>query len=226
MAEIKERNRFHIFSAAYIRSAVGRAQYVEDGKKEIAFLGRSNVGKSSLINSLCGQRKLALVSKEPGKTKTINYFAIQSRRKEGEEEARQDWYLVDLPGYGFAKAAQQSKDAWSGFIAEYVRKSRGLSLLCLLIDLRHPGLPIDKKAYDWLRAEGVPLLLVGTKADKLGGGERGKNLAALKREFPTDRPPIAYSSLDGRGREELLAVLEEIICGGDKLEVGSLKLEV
>ena len=103
MAEIKDITKFHIFSYAYFASAVNRSQYVTDGKKEIAFIGRSNVGKSSLINSLTGRKKLAYVSREPGKTRTINYYAIQSRRIENEEEQRQDWYLVDLPGYGFAK---------------------------------------------------------------------------------------------------------------------------
>ena len=102
MSEIKKMDEFHIFSSAYVRAAVNRSQYVNDGKKEIAFIGRSNVGKSSLINSLCGRKKLAFVSREPGKTRTINYYAIQSRRMENEEEVRQDWYLVDLPGYGFA----------------------------------------------------------------------------------------------------------------------------
>lgn len=213
MAEIREIKQFHIFSAAYLRSAVGRHQYVEDGKREIAFLGRSNVGKSSLINSLCGQRHLALVSREPGKTRTINYFSIQSRREnEAGEEERQDWYLVDLPGYGFARTGQQSRDTWSEFIAEYVQSSRDLVLLCLLIDLRHPGLPIDKKAYEWLRGLGIPLQIVGTKADKLGAGERQKNLKAVEKLFPTDRPPVAYSALSGQGREALFAVIEPFIC--------------
>ena len=106
MAEIKEIEKFHIFSSVYFSSAVNRKQYVNDGRKEIAFIGRSNVGKSSLINNLCGQRKLAYVSREPGKTRTINYYAIQSRRTVDEQEQRQEWYLVDLPGYGFAKTSQ------------------------------------------------------------------------------------------------------------------------
>lgn len=214
MAEVKEIRKFHIFSAAYLRSAVGRSQYTGDGKREIAFLGRSNVGKSSLINSLSGQRRLALVSREPGKTRTINYFSIQSRRmNEAGEEERQDWYLVDLPGYGFAKTAQQSCDAWSDFIAEYVEHSPSLALLCLLIDLRHPGLPIDKKAYEWLRALRIPMQVVGTKADKLGASERAKNLREVGRLFPAERPPIAYSSLDNKGRDDLLRVIEQTICG-------------
>ena len=95
MAEIKDKKKFHIFSAAYIGSTVKTGEY--GGKKEIAFIGRSNVGKSSLINSLSGMRKLAYVSREPGKTRTINYYAVQSRRDTGSGEERQEWYLVDLP---------------------------------------------------------------------------------------------------------------------------------
>lgn len=104
-------DEFHIFSSAYFRAAVNRSQYVNDGRKEIAFIGRSNVGKSSLINSLCGRKKLAFVSREPGKTRTINYYAIQSRRMEEEKEVRQDWYLVDLPGYGLPKQASRTRTA-------------------------------------------------------------------------------------------------------------------
>lgn len=212
MAEIKEQKAFHIFSASYVRSAVNRSQYVSDEKPEVAFIGRSNVGKSSLINSLCGQRRLALVSREPGKTRTINYFSVQSRRMAGEEEERQDWYLVDLPGYGFAKAKQQHKDTWSDFIAEYVKKSRNLRLLCLLVDLRHPGLPIDKKAFEWLYSLRLPLQVVGTKADKLGNSDRMKNLRELKKLFPLDTDPVPYSSLDNKGRDTLLSIIEQVIC--------------
>jgi GTP-binding protein len=214
MAEIKDTAAFHIVSSAYVRSAVNRSQYPDDLKPEIAFIGRSNVGKSSLINSLCGQRRLALVSREPGKTRTINYFAIQSRRKnEAGEEERKDWYLVDLPGYGFAKAAQHSKDMWSDFISDYLKKSPSLALICLLVDLRHPGLPIDQKAYDWLSAMHRPIQIIGTKSDKLGNSEAMKNLAAVRKLFPTERPPIAYSALQGKGRDKLLAVAEGVIFG-------------
>ncbi len=214
MAEIKDTAAFHIVSSAYVRSAVNRSQYPDDLKPEIAFIGRSNVGKSSLINSLCGQRRLALVSREPGKTRTINYFAIQSRRKnEAGEEERKDWYLVDLPGYGFAKAAQHSKDMWSDFISDYLKKSPSLSLVCLLVDLRHPGLPIDQKAYEWLSVMHRPIQIIGTKADKLGSSEAMKNLAAVRKLFPTERLPIVYSALQGKGRDKLLAVAEGVIFG-------------
>lgn len=96
-------------------------------------------------------RKLAYVSREPGKTRTINYYAVQSRRDTGSGEERQEWYLVDLPGYGFAKTSQANRDSWSGFIDEYIRNSENLVMVGLLVDLRHPGLSIDLKAYEWLK---------------------------------------------------------------------------
>ena len=213
MAEIKDTGAFHIVSSAYVCSAVNRSQYPKEGRPEIAFIGRSNVGKSSLINSLCGKRRLALVSKEPGKTRTINYFAIQSRRKkEDGEEERADWYLVDLPGYGFAKATQKSKDLWSDFIADYLKKSPQLRLICLLVDLRHPGLAIDEEAFAWICAMHRPVQIIGTKADKLGASDTMKHAAAIKKMFSAERVPIVYSSLNGKGREALLSVVEETIC--------------
>ena len=212
MAEIKEVNSFHIFSSAYVCAAVNSSQYVKDEKKEIAFIGRSNVGKSSLINSLCGQRKLAYVSREPGKTRTINYYAIQSRRTLDGEEQRQDWYLVDLPGYGFAKTTQQNRDSWSGFIARYMEQSKNLVMIGLLIDLRHPGLPIDMKAYEWLRSNAPDLQIIGTKGDKQKRNELAKNKRLLDKYFPGDAPAIAYSSLTGEGKDELMARIEGKIC--------------
>ena len=111
------------------------------------------MGKSSLINSLCNYRGLALVSGQPGKTKTINYFDIESKEDISEtEERRYNWFLVDLPGYGFAKTNKGNRNLWSSFIADYILHSERLMLLCLLIDGRHPEMPIDKVAYDWLVA--------------------------------------------------------------------------
>ncbi len=212
MSEITNKDEFHIFSSAYFSAAVNRSQYVKDEKKEIAFIGRSNVGKSSLINSICGRRKLAFVSREPGKTRTINYYAIQSRRTREEKEERQDWYLVDLPGYGFAKTSQQNKDIWSEFIGDYLENSPHLMMICLLVDLRHPGLPIDLKAYEWLKEIAPCLQIIGTKSDKLKRNELVKNMKLLQKLFPAGNPPIAYSSLDGEGKEKLLQVIEHKIC--------------
>lgn len=193
---------YDIIKAAYATTAVRRDQYPEGSVPEVAFLGRSNVGKSSLINSLCNHRGLARVSGAPGKTQTINYFSAALRRRdEAEGEQRLPFYLVDLPGYGFAKTGGKNRDMWSAFIGEYVTQSPNLCVLCLLVDLRHPGLAIDQQAYDWLSNAGVPLQIVGTKADKLKANEKNRNLAQLNKLFPSDRPALAYSSLkrDGFG---------------------------
>lgn len=193
---------YDIIKAAYVTTAVRRDQYPEGNVPEVAFLGRSNVGKSSLINSLCNHRGLARVSGAPGKTQTINYFSAALRRRDEEEgEQRLPFYLVDLPGYGFAKTGGRNRDMWSAFIGEYVTQSPNLCVLCLLVDLRHPGLAIDQQAYDWLASAGVPLQIVGTKADKLKANEKNRNLAQLNKLFPSDRPALAYSSLkrDGFG---------------------------
>ena len=193
---------YDIIKAAYATTAVRRDQYPEGNVPEVAFLGRSNVGKSSLINSLCNHRGLARVSGAPGKTQTINYFSAALRRRDEEEgEQRLPFYLVDLPGYGFAKTGGRNRDMWSAFIGEYVTQSPNLCVLSLLVDLRHPGLAIDQQAYDWLASAGVPLQIVGTKADKLKANEKNRNLAQLNKLFPSDRPALAYSSLkrDGFG---------------------------
>ena len=193
---------YDIIKAAYATTAVRRDQYPEGSVPEVAFLGRSNVGKSSLINSLCNHRGLARVSGAPGKTQTINYFSAALRRRdEAEGEQRLPFYLVDLPGYGFAKTGGKNRDMWSAFIGEYVTQSPNLCVLCLLVDLRHPGLAIDQQAYDWLSSAGVPLQIVGIKADKLKANEKNRNLAQLNKLFPSDRPALAYSSLkrDGFG---------------------------
>ena len=193
---------YDIIKAAYATTAVRRDQYPEGSVPEVAFLGRSNVGKSSLINSLCNHRGLARVSGAPGKTQTINYFSAALRRRdEAEGEQRLPFYLVDLPGYGFAKTGGKNRDMWSAFIGEYVTQSPNLCVLCLVVDLRHPGLAIDQQAYDWLSSAGVPLQIVGTKADKLKANEKNRNLAQLNKLFPSDRPALAYSSLkrDGFG---------------------------
>ena len=193
-----------ITKAQYIASAVRSDQYPTDNIPEIAFLGRSNVGKSSLINSLCRSRGLALVSGHPGKTRTINFFSITAKEGTGDEAVRKDWFLVDLPGYGYAKTGRENRQFWSTFIADYVTHSSRLALLCLLIDLRHPGLPLDLEAYNWLSSHNVPLQVIGTKSDKLGSSDRQRNLAQIRRELPTVTKPIAYSSLKHTGRDALL----------------------
>lgn len=194
-----------IINAKYVASAVRAEQYPADGLPEIAFLGRSNVGKSSLINSLCNQRNLARVSGEPGKTQTINYFQSMLRSRGEEREERKPFFLIDLPGYGFARTGGKKKQMWSDFIGKYVTQSPHLILLCLLIDLRHPGLSIDCQAYEWLSRQGVHIQIVGTKADKLSSNEKRKNIAQLNKIFPSVYGAVAYSSLKKDGRNTLLS---------------------
>ncbi len=203
-----------IIKASYVASAVRPDQYPEGDTVEVAFLGRSNVGKSSLINSLCRHRGLALVSGQPGKTRTINFFQIESKEVLDEEhEARYQWFLVDLPGYGYAKANKGNEDRslWSSFISEYILQSERLGLLCLLIDGRHPEMPIDEEAFQWLVDNGVPLQIVVTKVDKLTSRERQVHLNLIAERYPTGRAPIAYSSLNHVGRTKLTERINEIL---------------
>lgn len=193
-----------IIHPQYTASAVHAGQYPEGDMPEIAFLGRSNVGKSSLINSICNHRGLARVSGDPGKTRTVNFFTAELQVKEDEQEVRHPFFLVDLPGYGFARTGIKNRQMWSDFIGEYVTHSKRLTLLCLLIDLRHPGLPIDCQAYEWLTSHGVPLQMIGTKADKLKSNEKQKQLGQLARLFPGTYPAVAYSSLKREGYAKLL----------------------
>ena len=206
-----------IIASKYVASAVRPDQYPEGDTVEVAFLGRSNVGKSSLINSLCNHRGLALVSGQPGKTKTINFFTITSKEDISEtEERRYEWFLVDLPGYGYAKTDKSNRNIWSSFIADYILQSERLMLLCLLVDGRYPELPIDQEAFNWLREAGVPLQIVVTKVDKLNSKERQQNMRFIKENFPCEAPAIPYSSLKHTGRELLLQRINQVIVGVDE----------
>ena len=206
-----------IIASKYVASAVRPDQYPEGDTVEVAFLGRSNVGKSSLINSLCNHRGLALVSGQPGKTKTINFFTITSKEDISEtEERRYEWFLVDLPGYGYAKTDKSNRNIWSSIIADYILQSERLMLLCLLVDGRHPELPIDQEAFNWLREAGVPLQIVVTKVDKLNSKERQQNMRFIKENFPCEAPAIPYSSLKHTGRELLLQRINQVIVGVDE----------
>ena len=156
-----------IIHAQYITSAVRADQYPTPPLIEAAFIGRSNVGKSSLINSLCRRNGLARVSSTPGKTQTINFYGLQAKRTTEGQEERADFYLVDLPGYGFAKTAKTNKDKWSGFISKYLSGSDNLGLVCQLIDIRHKPLDSDIESYHWLLDCGLQVQVILTKADKL-----------------------------------------------------------
>ncbi len=164
-----------ITKAVYLASAVRRDQYPEEGRPAVAFIGRSNVGKSSLINSLTRIRQLARVSSKPGKTQTINFYELLLRIDGGAE--RYSVHLVDLPGYGYAKAARDSRKVWAKFIEEYFLYAAELRFVCLLLDIRHTPMESDRRMFAWLVEHNIPVLVIATKSDKIGRNARRARIA-------------------------------------------------
>ncbi|HEY9544169.1 ribosome biogenesis GTP-binding protein YihA/YsxC [Prevotella sp.] len=171
---------------------------------EFAFIGRSNVGKSSLINMLCNKRQLAKTSSTPGKTLLINHFIINN-----------EWYLVDLPGYGFAKRSKSERDKLEQMIRSYVLQRDQLVNLFVLIDIRHEQQKIDREFIDWLGMSGIPFSIIFTKADKLGPGKAKQNaqnwLNQLKDVWEELPPSFITSSEKKIGRDEVLDYIEKFI---------------
>lgn len=199
------RENWDIIRAKYVASAVRADQYPSDSLIEAAFIGRSNVGKSSLINSLCRRNGLARVSSTPGKTQTINFYELESKRiSEGLDE-RARFYLVDLPGYGFAKTNHSNKDRWSGFISKYLSKSENLGVVFQLIDIRHKPMESDLECYHWLLSCGLNVHVILTKADKLSKNAAMSQKALFKREMGlTEDKILTYSSTQHTMRSELI----------------------
>ncbi len=194
-----------IIRSKYIASAVRADQYPPVKMIEAAFIGRSNVGKSSLINSLCRRNGLARVSSTPGKTQTINFYELEAKRASDGLDERAKFYLVDLPGYGFARTNHSNKEQWSGFISKYLSESPNLALVCQLIDIRHKPLDSDMECYQWLRECGLRVQVVLTKADKLSKNAAMSQKALFKREMGlTDAEIITYTSSQHTNRAELI----------------------
>jgi GTP-binding protein len=174
-----------------------------DGKPEYAFIGRSNVGKSSLINMITEKKDLAKTSGRPGKTQLINHFLINS-----------NWYLVDLPGYGYAKASKTSRNQWEKFISEYLMKRETLINIFVLIDSRLEVQKIDLEFMSWCAEKQLPFSMVFTKIDKLSSSALQKNLAAYKKEmlkYWEELPPVFTTSAESKfGREKLLNYIDFI----------------
>ncbi len=174
-----------------------------DSMHEYAFIGRSNVGKSSLINMLTGNKKLAMTSATPGKTTLINHFIING-----------SWYIVDLPGYGYARRSKDARDKLGRIIEGYVLGRPQMTSLFVLIDSRHEPQKIDLEFMEWLGENGVPFAIVFTKADKLGKNALQANIDAYKQrllEQWEELPPVfVTSSENGQGREQLLDYIEEL----------------
>ena len=205
-----------IIKADYVASAVKISQYPPEILPEIAFIGRSNVGKSSLINSLCNRRNLARISQTPGKTQTINFYkATLKVGNRQEATGNRDFnlypfYLVDLPGYGYAKTSKTNRTVWAKFIDEYFSKSRQLKFICLLVDMRHAPMDSDLQMFQNIIEKNLPVLIVATKSDKLSKNERAKNLAVIKKTFAIEELPILpYSSKSGDGISDLLETIAD-----------------
>ena len=209
MIKNEEKMTINITSGQYVASAVRIDQYPEGELHEVAFMGRSNVGKSSLINSLCRRNGLARTSGSPGKTQTLNFYRLMAKMS---EEDRREFFLVDLPGYGYARTGKSNRQQWAKFIEEYLLKSPRLQLACQLIDIRHAPMESDIITYHWLIENDVPVQVIATKADKLTKMNVNKNVAAIRKGLGMkSNDIIAYSSEKGLGRTELLDVIGEIL---------------
>ena len=186
----------------------GSSQHTDQKPKirhpEFAFIGRSNVGKSSLINRLCARKGLAHTSSTPGKTQLVNHFLING-----------SWYLVDLPGYGYAKLGQKGRERLQDIISDYILHSEDLVLLFVLLDARHELQKIDRDFITELGVEGIPFALIYTKSDKLGSGALKAQVernAEILRETWEELPPTFCSSAEtGEGRDEILSYIETIL---------------
>ena len=199
------KENWDIIRSKYIASAVRADQYPTIRMIEAAFIGRSNVGKSSLINSLCRRNGLARVSATPGKTQTINFYELEAKRVDEGLDERAKFYLVDLPGYGFAKTNRNNKEQWSGFISKYLSGSENLGLVCQLIDIRHKPLESDLECYQWLKECGLRVQVVLTKSDKLSKNAAMSQKALFKRELGLSEDEIiTYTSSQHTNRSELI----------------------
>jgi len=191
-----------ISTATFLKSSKEIKQLPKPDKPEFAFIGRSNVGKSSLINMLCNNNKLAQTSGKPGKTKLINHFYINEK-----------WYLVDLPGFGYASTSKVNREEFEGMISDYITKRKSLVCLFLLIDSRLPMQKIDSEFMDWLAEKEISFVLVFTKIDKLGKTTLDKNIDIYKKELLKqfeELPDIFLSSAEKmKGREEILSFINE-----------------
>ena len=206
-----------IRSASYIISSPDVKECPQSGLPEYAFIGRSNVGKSSLINMLCHNPKLAKTSQKPGKTLLINHFLVESGELRDERSSKAEsskWHLVDLPGYGYAQAGQKQRDALKRMIERYCLLREQLVCLFVLIDCRHEAQKIDIEFSNWLGENGVPFAIVFTKGDKLGKMRLKENVEANKKrllEEWEELPPVFVTSSEtGLGGEELTAYIEEL----------------
>ncbi len=198
----KTKYSMNITSAKFVMSNSDIRKCPTDNKAEYAFIGRSNVGKSSLINMLTNHKGLAKISTKPGKTQLVNHFLIND-----------EWYLVDLPGYGFAKVAKNTKQRFSKLIFSFIESRPNLINLFVLVDCRHAPQAKDVDFMEWLGVNGIPFSIIFTKADKLGKQQLSENIKAYETELLNtweEMPPYFISSASsGLGKDEILNSIDE-----------------
>lgn len=191
------------------------SQYPRTGLPEVAFAGRSNVGKSSLINSLVGKKGLARTSQTPGKTRLIHFYQVGRL-----------FVLVDLPGYGYARVPEPVRKAWRPMVESYLAKREELKLVVLLLDVRRSPGPMDLQLKGWLETRGIRLLVVATKLDKLSRGQRAARLRQIALRMNLGPEGIlGFSSLTGEGKRELRKAIEKLVSGQIEAGAGSSQLQ-
>lgn len=178
------------------------SQIPENQMMEIAFAGKSNVGKSSLINALMNRKSLARTSSQPGKTQTINFYNVND-----------EMYFVDLPGYGYAKVSQKEKEKWGKMIEKYLHTSKVLQAVFLLIDIRHEPSANDKQMYDWIMSNGFHPIIIATKLDKIKRSQLTKQIKLIKQGLGVDSDTIVipFSSETKQGREETYDLIDQLL---------------
>ena len=189
-------------NVSLVASAVRRSQYPDDGLPEFIMIGRSNVGKSSFLNTLVNRKNMARISSKPGKTSTINFFNVDDM-----------FYLVDVPGYGYADTSREEIHKFGLMVEEYLEKRKELKRVFLLVDFRHSPTNDDKLMYDYLKYYQIPVTIVATKLDKVSSREKDKNLKSLKDtlDIVVGDNIVLFSSVNKTGRDEILKIIEEII---------------
>jgi len=189
-----------IIKAEYTTTAVRPDQFPENDWPEVAFVGRSNVGKSSLINALLNRKKLARTSQHPGKTRTINFFNVEDRL-----------YFVDLPGYGYAKVSKTESQKWGEMVEGYLQNRPPLKHIFLLMDIRHEPSAGDMQIYEWCKYYNLPFTIIATKSDKIKKSQMQKHLAVIRKALDAKTPPLPFSSESWEGREALWELIESQI---------------
>ncbi|MDQ3133815.1 MAG: ribosome biogenesis GTP-binding protein YihA/YsxC [Acidobacteriota bacterium] len=191
-----------VTSASFVKSAFEPKDWPKGDVPEVAFLGRSNVGKSSLINSLLGVKGLARTSSTPGRTQALNFFLINAR-----------FHFVDLPGYGYARVPRAIRESWGEIVTSYLAKREKLVLSIQIVDSRHEPTILDGQLHEWLLAYVKPHVVVATKADKLSQNELRRNIGRAEKFFGTQGAGkvIAYSAMTGRGREQIWQAIIEAL---------------